>query len=71
MMIYNNDKYLVVSAKIFKISSIFIFFDIYFSIHSIERSLNLSQVFIFFVALKFLSQVAELIDIVNAIVNSF
>jgi hypothetical protein len=51
---------------------------LYFSINSNERSLNLSstndvlsQVFIFFIALKLLSQVAKLIGIVNAIVNSF
>jgi hypothetical protein len=44
---------------------------LYFSINSITRSLNLSQVFIFFIALKLLSHVAELIGIVNAIINSF
>jgi hypothetical protein len=33
--------------------------------------MKLSQVFIFFIALKLLSQVAELIGIINAIVNSF
>jgi hypothetical protein len=47
--------------------------------YSIERSLNpyleqtmfLAKFLFFFVALKLLSQVAELIGIVNAIVNSF
>jgi hypothetical protein len=44
-------------------------FSIY--IYSIETSLNLSQVYIFFIALKLLSQVAKLIAIINGIVNSF